>query len=186
MRPHYIDNKQFLLAMDDYAKSVRRAKRNKEEKPRVPEYIGDCFIKIATHLAYKPNFINYTFRDEMIADAIENCLIYIDNFDSKKSKNPFAYFTQIAYYAFVRRIQKEQRHQHTKNRYIQSLDIDAIIRQAHDEGEYNNPFVQYLQQQADLAQQVDAGYTKKETPMKRRPKYMDTKPVLEESELSNT
>jgi hypothetical protein len=94
---HYIDNKQFLAALVEYKKEVNRAKRHNEERPQVPDYIGDCFIKIANHLAYKSNFINYSFREDMILDAIENCLIYMDNFDPKKSSNPFAYFTQITY-----------------------------------------------------------------------------------------
>ena len=103
--PHYVDNAKFLEAMREYKKSVNRAKRSKEDKPPVTNYIGECFLKIANHLSYRPNFINYTFRDDMIADGIENCLQYLDNFDPVKSKNPFAYFTQIIYYAFIRRIQ---------------------------------------------------------------------------------
>lgn len=168
---HYIDNKEFLQSLIDYKKLVKRAERKKEERPQVPDYIGDCFIKIANHLAYKSNFINYSFREDMILDAIENCLIYMDNFDPAKSTNPFAYFTQITYYAFVRRIQKEKKHLQTKYKYIESLDIDSIIRQAHDEGEYNNDFVRFLKKQADTAQQ-ELSDTKKEKKMTRKPKYL--------------
>lgn len=168
---HYINNKEFLDAMLAYLKSVRRAKRLKEEKPRVPEYIGECFIKIANQLAFKSNFINYSFREEMISDAIENCLTYVDNFDPKKSKNPFAYFTQITYYAFVRRIQKEKRLLHTKYRYIESLNIDDIITQANDEGEYANSFVDFLKKQADTAHK-ELSEIKKDTKIKRKPKYL--------------
>lgn len=168
---HYIDNKEFLQALIDFKKLVKKAEKNNEERPQVPDYIGDCFIKIANHLAYKSNFINYSFREDMILDAIENCLIYMDNFDPKKSTNPFAYFTQITYYAFVRRIQKEKKHLQTKYRYIESLDIDSIIRQAHDEGEYNNEFVRFLKKQADTAQQ-ELSETKKEKKMTRKPKYL--------------
>lgn len=168
---HYIDNKQFLQALIDYKKEVNRAKKNEEERPQVPDYIGDCFIKIANHLAYKSNFINYSFREDMILDAIENCLIYMDNFDPKKSSNPFAYFTQITYYAFVRRIQKEKKYLQTKYRYIESLDIEGIIRQAHDEGSYDNGFIKYLKQQADTAQQ-ELHEAKKDKKMTRKPKYL--------------
>ena len=104
---NYVDNKKFLVEMVEYRTSVIQS--NTEERPRVPFYIGDCIMKIATHLSYKPNFINYTFREEMISDGVENCLQYIDNFDPEKSKNPFAYFTQIIYFAFLRRIQKEKK-----------------------------------------------------------------------------
>jgi DNA-directed RNA polymerase specialized sigma24 family protein len=168
---HYIDNKQFLAALVEYKKEVNRAKRHNEERPQVPDYIGDCFIKIANHLAYKSNFINYSFREDMILDAIENCLIYMDNFDPKKSSNPFAYFTQITYYAFLRRIQKEKKHLQTKYRYIESLDIEGIIRQAHDEGSYDNGFIKYLKQQADAAQ-LELSETKKDKKMTRKPKYL--------------
>ena len=168
---HYIDNKQFLAALIEFKKEVNEAKNNEEQRPQVPDYIGDCFIKIANHLAYKSNFINYSFREDMILDAIENCLIYMDNFDPKKSSNPFAYFTQITYYAFLRRIQKEKKQLETKYRYIESLDIEGIIRQAHDEGSYDNGFIRYLKQQADTAQQ-ELHDTKKDKKMTRKPKYL--------------
>lgn len=168
---HYIDNSKFLQAMIDYRTSVQEAKRANAEKPRVPEYIGECFIKIANQLAFKNNFINYSFREDMILDAIENCLTYIDNFDPEKSKNPFAYFTQITYYAFIRRIQKEKRHLQTKYRYIESLDIDSLIRQAHDDGETGNQLISYLKKQVDIARQ-EIGDSKKEPQMKRKPKYL--------------
>jgi DNA-directed RNA polymerase specialized sigma24 family protein len=168
---HYIDNKQFLQALIDYKTEVNAAKENNQERPQVTDYIGDCFIKIANHLAYKSNFINYSFREDMILDAIENCLIYMDNFDPKKSSNPFAYFTQITYYAFIRRIQKEKKHLQTKYRYIESLDLEGMIRQAHDEGSYDNGFIKFLKHQADTAQQElhDAKKDKKPT---RKPKYL--------------
>ena len=108
-KEHYVNNKEFLQAMIDYRKSVNKAKREKRNKPPVTDYIGSCFLKIANHLSYRPNFINYTFRDDMISDGIENCLQYLDNFNPKTSNNPFSYFTQIIYYAFVRRIQKEKK-----------------------------------------------------------------------------
>ena len=168
---HYIDNAEFLAALIEHKKRVKAAEKAGEEKPQVPDYIGDCFIKIANHLAYKSNFINYSFREDMILDAIENCLIYMDNFDPKKSSNPFAYFTQITYYAFVRRIQKEKKHLQTKYRYIESLDSDSIIRQAHDEGEYNNAFVNFLKKQADTAQQ-ELSDSKKDKKTTRKPKYL--------------
>ena len=168
---HYIDNKQFLAALIEYKKEVNRAKKKEEDRPQVPDYIGDCFIKIANHLAYKSNFINYSFREDMILDAIENCLIYMDNFDPKKSSNPFAYFTQITYYAFVRRIQKEKKHLQTKYKYIESLDIEGLIRQAHDEGSYDNGFIKFLKNQADTAQR-ELQDAKKDKKVTRKPKYL--------------
>ena len=117
---HYIDNAEFLAVLIKYQKDVRKAKRNKQIKPPIPNYIGECFMKIAEHLSYRPNFANYSYRDEMIADAIENCLMYFENFDPNKSKNPFAYFTQIVYYAFIRRITKEKKQQYVKYKSLEN------------------------------------------------------------------
>lgn len=111
---HYVDNNELLKAMMSYKKELQKAKKNGIQTPAIPSYIGECIMKISTHLAYRPNFLNYTFRDEMVSDGIENCLKYIENFDHKKSLNPFAYFTQIIFYAFVRRIQKEKKYLYTK------------------------------------------------------------------------
>lgn len=111
---HYINNLDFLKALEDYkAGCVEAAKENKP-KPIIPNYIGECFMKIAEGLSHKPNFINYTYRDEMVSDGIENCLMYFENFDPSKSKNPFAYFTQVIYFAFLRRIQKEKKQLYVK------------------------------------------------------------------------
>jgi len=146
---HYVDNKKFLQALIDYKKSVDEAKERGEENPIVPNYIGECFIKISTHLSYKSNFINYTFKDDMISDGIENCLTAVAKFDPTKSSNPFAYYTQIIYFAFLRRIAKEKKQQATKYRLIENMDIDSIILQEHDSGDFNNQFVDYLKRQMD-------------------------------------
>ena len=113
---HYVNNKEFLAAMIEWKDRVAEAEKKGETPPPITNYIGECFLKIANHLSYRPNFINYTYRDEMIADGIENCLQYVKNFNPDKSKNPFAYFTQIIYYAFLRRIAKEKKQSHVKNK----------------------------------------------------------------------
>jgi len=143
--PHYVDNAKFLEAMREYKKSVNRAKRSKEDKPPVTNYIGECFLKIANHLSYRPNFINYTFRDDMIADGIENCLQYLDNFDPVKSKNPFAYFTQIIYYAFIRRIQKEKKQITIKHKMITEANYDDMTLQPGEDRDFKNQFTEFLQ-----------------------------------------
>lgn len=171
-RAHYIDNKRFLEALKKHRTAIRRAVREKTEPPQLSEYIGECFIKIATNMSYRPNFNNYTFLDEMISDGIENCLIYVNNFDPKKSTNAFAYFSQIVWYAFVRRIQKEKRHLNTKYRYTETLGVDDIIRQAHDEGEYETPYIDYLKNQISLVNAELHEEGKKDANMVKRPKYM--------------
>ena len=141
---HYVNNKEFLAAMVEYKKSCRRAKRLKQNKPPVTDYIGSCFLKIANHLSYRPNFINYTYRDDMISDGIENCLQYLDNFDPDKSNNPFAYFTQIIYYAFIRRIQKEKKQTIIKQKLIMKSGLDELVSQEADDTEYQNAYADFL------------------------------------------
>ena len=113
-----IKNKKFLEAMIEYREKCSKAEEKGKRKPDVTNYIGECFLKIANHLSYRPNFINYTYRDDMISDGIENCLQYMSNFNPEKSNNPFAYFTQIIYYAFIRRIQKEKKQMQVKSKLI--------------------------------------------------------------------
>lgn len=145
---HYVDNKKFLQALIEYRQSVDEAAARGEEPPVVSRYIGECFIKIATHLSYKSNFINYTFKDDMISDGIENCLTAVVKFDPSKSSNPFAYYTQIIYFAFIRRIQKEKKQQATKYKLIENMDIDSIISQD-ENGEFGTQFLDYLKRQMD-------------------------------------
>ena len=120
---HYINNKDFLKEMIKYRTSIRKAKRAGEPKPQIPRYVAECFMKIAEGLSHKPNFINYTYRDEMISDGIENCLMYFENFDPDKTKNPFAYFTQVIYFAFLRRIQKEKKQLYVKYKATEMYGI---------------------------------------------------------------
>ena len=146
LKPHYVDNKKFLQAMVDWRSKVQKAEDNKRKKPVVTNYIGECFLKIANHLSYRPNFINYTYRDDMISDGIENCLQYMNNFNSKKSSNPFAYFTQIIYYAFIRRIQKEKKQQDIKARLISNTGVELMMDSlVGDDAQYKNQMLDFLQ-----------------------------------------
>ena len=158
---HYVNNKEFLHAMIDYRKSVNKAKRLKQNKPPVPNYVGECFLKIANHLSFRPNFINYTYRDDMISDGIENCLQYLDNFNPKTSNNPFAYFTQIIYYAFVRRIQKEKKQTTIKHRMIQNANYDDMTLQPGEDREFKNQFTEFLQKKLPQEEPVKKTTTKK-------------------------
>ena len=104
-----------------------RAEEAGESRPRITNYLGSCFLKIATHLSYKPNFVNYMFREDMISDGIENCVQYIKNFNPEKSSNPFAYFTQIIHYAFLRRIQKEKRQMDIRSKIIERSGFEEVM-----------------------------------------------------------
>ena len=126
-KQHYVDNQKFLAAIVEYKRRVKVAEEKGLEKPRVNDYIGGCFLKIANHLSFRPNFINYMYKDDMICDGIENCIQYIDNFNPEKSKNPFAYFTQIVYYAFLRRIAKEKRQMDIKEKIIEKSGYNHVF-----------------------------------------------------------
>jgi DNA-directed RNA polymerase specialized sigma24 family protein len=124
---HYVSNADFYIALKEYKELRLEAEKNGLPTPRIPEYIGTCIFKIANRFSYRPNFINYTYRDEMVSDGIENCLTYLNNFDPDKSKNPFAYFTQIIYYAFLRRIQREKKQVYVRHKVFQQKVLDGTM-----------------------------------------------------------
>ena len=162
-KPHYVNNKEFLAAMIDWKDRCKEAQLQNKEPPQISNYIGECFLKIANHLSYRPNFINYTYREEMISDGIENCLQYVHNFNPEKSPNPFAYFTQIIYYAFLRRIQKEKKQSHVKNKLIENMNVDVMLEQGQDTVT-NNPYTEYLQKNFLPAEDVYKPKKKKTKP----------------------
>lgn len=171
-KEHYIDNVKFLTALTDYAKAVVDAEEHGDNKPKVPKYIGECIMKIATRLSYSPNFINYSYREDMILDGIENCLQYMHNFNPEKSSNPFAYFTQIIYYAFLRRIAKEKKQSYIKGKLIQEIPFDAFELQDHDEeGHYTNSYIDFMQAHGKFDESFDK---------KKEKKKKETGPTLDE------
>ena len=173
---HYVNNAEFLVAMKEYRVKVLAAKEaglSKKEDgwPQVPHYIGDCLMKIGTHLSYKANFINYSYREDMILDGVENCLQYIDNFDPERSNNPFAYFTQIIYYAFLRRIAKEKKQTYIKGKLIQDMPFEMFELQEQDEsGEFQNAYIDYMQQNNNFDDFIER---KKEKKKKKQQQTLD-------------
>ena len=165
-KEHYVNNKEFLAAMTEYRKLCTDAEESGEDKPPVSNYIGECFLKIANHLSYRPNFINYSYRDEMISDGIQNCLQYAHNFDPEKSKNPFAYFTQIIYYAFIRRIAVEKKQTHVKNMMVEKQSYESFVTMEGDDTVYNIdlPYDVLLNQ---LDHNVEVRETKKQETKKK-------------------
>ena len=155
-KPHYVDNKKFLVAMTEYRELRIKAEEEGKKRPQVTNYIGECYLKIANHLSYRPNFINYTYRDDMISDGIENCLQYMDNFDPAKSKNPFAYFTQIIYYAFIRRIQKEKKQQQVKQKMIANFGEEQMMDQLDgDDTVYQSQMLEFLRRNSKEETEAD-------------------------------
>lgn len=142
MSNHYVDNKRLYAEMVIHIAAYKEAKEAGIPTPRVSEYIGKCVWLIANNLSTQRNFIGYTYREEMIGDAIENCLRYLHNFDPEKSSNPFAYFTQIMYYAFIRRIDKEKRQTYIKYKSMEnSIVMNTLVELAPDDVAHFNAVV---------------------------------------------
>ena len=163
-KPHYVNNKEFSLAVVEYVKSVQLAESEGREVPKVTNYIAECFLKISEGLSHKANFIRYTYREEMVMDAVENCLKAIHNYDieaATRSGNPnaFAYFTQIAWYAFLRRIAREKKQQEVKFKYIENAGIEEFVHydpmMMSDNHDVERMFVDELRDRIDKIRDVD-------------------------------
>ncbi len=115
----YVDNQALYNALVDYKKKTKEAENSGRKKPKIPDFIGECILKIASRLSYRPNFANYPYREEMVSDAVLNCITYIDNFDPSKSTSPFGYLTQICWFSFVRIINKEKREKYTQYKFAE-------------------------------------------------------------------
>lgn len=170
---HYINNEDFLKALIDYKVRCEEAKKNGQPEPILPNYIGECWMKIAEGLSHKPNFINYTYRDEMISDGIENCLMYFNNFDPDVSKNPFAYFTQIIYYAFLRRIQKEKKQLYVKYKATEQIGILDEFEMMESEDGTTRQFELYDNIAEFIENYEDAKQAKKDSKAVKKPKGVE-------------
>ena len=174
---HYVNNSEFSLAIVEYVKSVNIAKERGEELPIVPDYIAMCFLKIAEKLSHKSNFIRYTYREEMVMDAVENCLKAVENYNINATTrtgkpNAFAYFTQIIWYAFLRRIQKEKKQQEIKQKYMSQSGVEAFIMLGDEEGGHvvASHFVDVLKDRIEKVKIYDTEikeFTKKEKTKKK-------------------
>jgi hypothetical protein len=161
-KPHYVNNIDFYEAIKEHKVKIQEALDAGKEPPQISNYLGECLLKIATHLSYKPNFINYSYREDMILDGVENCLQYFNNFDPLKSKNPFAYYTQIIYYAFLRRITNEKKQTFIKNKIIMEMPFDAFELQDQDENSsYNNAYLDFLQSHVEMEDPYEKKKAKK-------------------------
>ena len=170
---HYINNADFLQALIDYQAAMKKSKKDKSDPPPIPNYIGECFMKIAEGLSHKPNFINYTYRDEMISDGIENCLQYFNNFDPNKSKNPFAYFTQVIYFAFLRRIQKEKKQLYVKYKATEQAGILDEFEMLESPDGTMKQFELYDNIAEFIENYEDAKQAKKESKAVKKPKGIE-------------
>ena len=177
---HYVNNADFSTAVVEYVTEVRKAKANKEQLPIVPDYIAECFLKIAEGLSHKSNFIRYTYREEMVMDAVENCLKAIENYNLETATrtgkpNAFAYFTQITWYAFLRRIAKEKKQQDIKLKYLTSSGLETFVEVEGDTlaNTVAQQFVDFLKDRIDKVKATDDAvkeFVKKEKRKKREQK----------------
>lgn len=180
-KPHYVNNREFSEAVVDYCRTVQEARNDSRPLPIVTDYIASCFLKIAEGLSHKSNFVRYTYREEMVMDAVENCLKAIENYDieaATRSGNPnaFAYFTQISWYAFLRRIQKEKKQQDIKMKYIAEADFSDFV-DGDDNDDFTAPFVDQLKLRIDIVKEADQQfkeYVKEEKQRKRRAVNVDS------------
>jgi hypothetical protein len=182
---HYVNNADFSQAVVDYVEKVQEAKKNKEQLPIVPDYIASCFLRIAEGLSHKSNFIRYTYREEMVMDAVENCLKAIENYNLEAATrtgkpNAFAYFTQITWFAFLRRIAKEKKQQEIKIKYLTKADIGAFIDNDLGDDMSNQvvgAFVDTLRDRIDKVKSFDTEikeFAKEEKQRKKRAKSADS------------
>ena len=175
-KPHYVNNAQFSTSVVDYVQTVRKAKKANKKIPIVPDYIAECFLKIAEGLSHKSNFVRYTYREEMVMDAVENCLKAIENYNIELATrtgkpNAFAYFTQISWYAFLRRIEREKKQQDIKLRYINHSGIENFLDNELADGQSASvaqAFVDQLRIRIDEVKEKDAEW--KEIVKKERKK----------------
>jgi hypothetical protein len=185
-KPHYVNNREFSEAVVTYCESLQKARLEGKRLPIVTDYLASCFLKIAEGLSHKSNFVRYTYREEMVMDAVENCLKAIENYDieaATRSGNPnaFAYFTQISWYAFLRRIQKEKKQQDIKMKYISEAEFNNFIDDAGDD-DYGQPFIEQLRHRIDTVKEADSQFKEY---MQEEKKQRKRRAVHVDSDLSD-
>ena len=157
-KKNYVNNPEFLQAIVDYKKLCTEAEDSGDDKPQIPDYIGECIYQISTRLASKPNFSGYSYKDEMISDGLENAIQALGNFDPDKSSNPFAYFTQIIWYAFLRRIDKEKKQLYIKHKVTENSVISGT---AVEDGDDDGSAPSYIDLDNDYMTDFVKNYEKK-------------------------
>jgi len=181
---HYVNNQEFSAAVVDYVGTVKEAKDNDKTIPVVTDYVATCFLRIAENLSHKSNFIRYTYREEMVMDAVENCLKAVENYDINASTrtgkpNAFAYFTQIIWFAFLRRITKEKKQQEIKEKYLSQSGVEVFLQA--EQGDMSTQvvthFVDTLKDRIDKVRTHDADlkeFAQKQKTRKKRAVHADS------------
>jgi len=122
-KPHYVNSKQFEEEIRQFYKT-----------DNMTEYLADAIKRIAYGLSFAPNFINYSYRDEMMGDAIVKMYqaLKYKKFKLDHGFSPFSYFTTIAFHAFISRIKKEKKH-HQLITDFRERNYDSLINKDEDE-----------------------------------------------------
>lgn len=179
---NYVNNAQMLQSIVEYKEKLEKARAEGTQEPRVPEYLGDCILKIATHLARKANFTNYSYKSELISDGIENAIRVVNSFDPTKSSNPFSYFTQVIYFAFLRRIASEKKQSYIKSKLIQNMPFESFELQDHDEdADFTNAYTAFIQSH----QNFDDSFFKKKEKKKAEKKVHSLENFFESEDTAN-
>ena len=193
-KPHYVNNADFSAAVVEYVKHAREVEASGKTKPQITNYIAQCFLKIAEGLSHKANFARYTYREEMMMDAVENCLKAIDNYNLETATrtgkpNAFAYFTQISWYAFLRRIEREKKQQNIKMRYLTESGIEDLISEESQNDEafrQTQAFVDELRERIDMVKESDKSvkeYEKGQRQRRKRKVDSDLSTFIEEDSV---
>lgn len=190
---HYVNNRDFSQAVVNYCTSVEDARQSGDNTPVVPDYIATCFLKIAEGLSHKANFSRYTYREEMVMDAVENCLKAIENYNIEAATrtgapNAFAYFTQISWYAFLRRIQKEKKQQDIKLKYMTSSGIEDFVTSNPDDVEAQRivqNFVDQLRDRIDKVKESDDSFKEFAKKERSREKFHKKNMIVVDSDLGD-
>lgn len=176
MATHYVNNAEMLEAIKSFRAEIELARIEGKPEPRIPEYLGECILKIANRLSRKANFVNYSYREDMVLDGIENCMSCIQSFDPEKSSNPFSYFTQVIYYAFLRRIAKEKKQSYIKGKLIQDMCFESFELQEHDDdADFKNAYIAYVQTHSNF----DDSFVKKKKEKQKATKTTSLENFLE-------
>ena len=190
-KPHYVNNANFSQAVVEYVTVLNEARDKGEQLPIVPDYIARCFLKIAEGLSHKSNFIRYTYREEMVMDAVENCLKAIENYNLEAATrtgkpNAFAYFTQISWYAFLRRIAKEKKQQDVKIKYMTQSGVEEFIIENGDatSGQVMNAFVSQLKDRIDKVREKDTEF-KEFAAKEKKKKKLSKRTATTDSDLGD-
>lgn len=172
----YVDNQRFYDEIVKRKAALKEAEEKGLPKPKINDYIGKCLTDIATNFAKRPLYYGRTYKDEMIQDAIVNCVRYFDTFDPERTKNPFSYFSQCCYYSFLATIVNERDQAYTRSQIAKNVNIDKFTSQEHDNSEIANEYIEYLNslQKTDYSKYYEKKPKLKREHINELQKFMDS------------